>query len=171
MHHFKKHKKKRCGKIVTGNIYYPTGELYFSGTYSTAEYNNREPWRPVLLMKGTKYYKNGNKFREGVFQRAGLLMGKEYYENGQIRFSGIFNNKDKDSTYYIYGKLINSDGVVSGPGWIHVNNSYYGPSYPVYGKWFGEDGELCYEGFFKKTTIGSLGYPKIIWPEGYGRIY
>lgn len=131
--------------IVSGRVYYPSGKLYFEGTYDDSCMNNLRPWKPATLCEGIVYYENGNKYREGIFQWCGLLKGKEYYPNGHLKFEGTFNNKD------------------SGNG-----GNYYGPSYPVEGKFYSEEGLLVYEGKFIVSHMNGVGYPEVLKPEGYG---
>ena len=47
---------------------------------------------------------------------------------------------------------------------------YYGPSYPVEGTFYSEDGAVLYIGKFKVVKQGSLGYPKVIVPENFGSL-
>lgn len=91
---------------------------------------------------GTEYWPNNNKKREGYFQQAGLLYGKMYDKNGQLYYEGLFNDK------------VNEDG------------KYYGPSYPTIGKYY-KDGKLIYEGKFKISKLGSVGYPHVEIPVGF----
>jgi|GEM_PF-1600729 len=91
--------------------------------------------------EGTTYYANGNKHLEGKFYIKGFVEGKEYYRNGQIRFEG------KCVEYWAYG-----------------------PNYPKEGKWYDMDGKLLYSGKFKTIVRGSLGWPVIVFPEGFGHI-
>lgn len=142
--------------IVTGKIYDDTGALFFDGTYDDSEFHKG---KPIHKIEGTMYHKNGNKFREGIFQRAGLLVGKEYYESGALKFEGKFNDKrfpDDPSKAEVDTK---------------ADKGYYGPSYPVEGKFYAEDGTLIYEGKFDIGKQGSVGYPRVIFPEGYGSLH
>ena len=86
---------------------------------------------------GTVYFKNGNKYQEGIFDVKGFTCGREYYPNGQIRFEGKYD-------------------VCSG----------YGPNYPVRGRVYDENGNLKFAGSFKIVRTG-LGYPMIKNPNGY----
>ena len=83
---------------------------------------------------GVAYYSNGNKYREGIFGRRGMIEGKEFYSNGKIKFEGILKY----------------------PG--------YGPIYPTMGNLYNEDGELIFSGKFevKKGGVGfpMVKYPK-----------
>ena len=88
----------------------------------------------------TKYYPNGNKQYEGVFDSKGLVRGVEYYPNGNIRFSGQFKH-----------------------------NSGYGPNFPVCGKFYSEEGDLLYDGEFVIFKTG-VGWPFVTMPEGYGSV-
>ena len=91
--------------------------------------------------QGTTYYTNGKKHLEGKFYIKGFVEGKEYYHNGQIRFEGKCTE---------YGA--------------------YGPNPPKEGKWYDKDGKLLYSGKFKIIAIGSMGWPRIVCPEGFGHI-
>ncbi len=141
--------------IREGKLYYDTGELYFEGTYDDSEWNNLKPWEPLRLIEGTEYYKNGNKYREGKFQISGLLEGREYYESGTIKFEGIFNDKH---------------GIRNAPIDKGRSGSYYGPAYPIEGKFYAKDGTLVYEGEFRVVHQGGVGYPKVVFPEGFGSL-
>ncbi len=132
--------------MAEGKLYYDTGELYFEGTYDDSDWNNLKPWKPTNLIEGIEYYRNGHKYREGRFQKAGLLKGREYYPSGGLKFEGQFNDK------------------------AHGHGSYYGPSYPVYGCFYGEDGTLLYEGRFTVRGMGGCGYPRVEIPEGFGSL-
>ena len=125
---------------VYGKLYYDTGELWYEGYYSPAEYyvHHHSP-----SGRGVCYYRCGVIYREGQFQGSGLFEGKEYYPSGQLKFEGRYNHK--------------ASGL-----------PYYGPSYPLYGKFYAEDGSLVYEGEFKIERQGSVCYPKVIIPEGFG---
>lgn len=127
---------------VYGKLYYDTGELKYEGYYSPTKHDAvyHEPHG-----KGTSYYKNGVVYREGQFQHGGLFEGKEYYSSGKLKFEGRYNCRATD-------------------------RGYYGPTYPLFGKFYGEDGSLIYEGNFKVEKQGSVGYPKVIFPEGYGSL-
>lgn len=125
---------------VYGKLYYDTGELYYEGYYVPAEHValHHEP-----RGKGVCYYKSGVLYREGQYQHGGLFEGKEYYSSGKLKFEGRYNCRDLDK-------------------------EYYGPTYPLYGKFYAEDGSLLYEGDFKIEKQGSVGYPKVTFPEGFG---
>ena len=88
----------------------------------------------ILAFFGVAYYSNGNKYREGIFGRRGMIEGKEFYSNGKIKFEGILKY----------------------PG--------YGPIYPTMGNLYNEDGELIFSGKFevKKGGVGfpMVKYPK-----------
>ncbi|MCD8106799.1 MAG: hypothetical protein LUE20_02400 [Oscillospiraceae bacterium] len=161
----------REGSITTGKVYYDTGELYFEGTYYNDYWCQKERWRPVDLIKGTAYFKNGNKYREGYFQRGGLLVGREYYESGILRFDGIFNDKGgildvtKDveliETYQKFKDKYHP---------IRYTDSYYGPIFPLCGRFYSEKGELLLDGNFRVRLQGGVGYPKVISPKEYGKL-
>ena len=104
---------------IYGKFYSDEGDLAYEG-HTIFD-------RPYGL--GTSYYANGNKCREGVFERKGLTEGKEYYSNGQLKFEGIFQR-----------------------------NGGYGPNYPSFGNYYSRDGELIFSGKFKGYRSG-VGFP------------
>ena len=132
-----------------GQLYYPTGELYFVGRYDESSIMN--DGLPYRLYAGIKFYKDGTVYREGIFQWGGLYYGREYYPSGKLKFLGQFNDKHGEITG---GKPEN----------------YYGPSYPVKGIFYGEGGEILYKGDFTVCKRGSLGYPQVVIPEGFGSL-
>lgn len=127
---------------VFGKLFYGTGELRYEGYYAPTEPSakNHEP-----IGSGILYFKSGVVYREGQFQHGGLLEGKEYYPSGNLKFEGRYNCRKTDATYY-------------------------GPTYPIFGKFFSEDGTLIYEGDFKIVKQGNMGYPVVILPEGFGSL-
>jgi len=127
---------------VYGKLYYDTGELKYEGYYTPIEPD--ATWHEPMG-QGTLYYKNGVVFRKGQFQHGGLLEGKEFYPSGKLKFAGRYNCRKTDG-------------------------GYYGPSYPLYGKFFSEQGLLLYDGKFKVVKQGNLGYPKVVFPEGFGSL-
>lgn len=118
--------------------YYRTGELRYEGYILRSSNAGSEP-----NGQGVLYYRTGKVYREGIFQHGGLLVGKEYYQSGNLKFEGQYNNRESDG-------------------------SYYGPTYPVCGKFYNDKGELLYEGAFKIVKQGNVGFPKVIIPEGFG---
>ena len=94
--------------------------------------------------RGICYYKSGIKYREGQFQRGGLLEGKEYYRSGELKFEGQYNYRE--------------------------TGNYYGPPYPVNGKFYDKDGDLIYKGDFKIGHRINVGYPVVLFPEGFGSL-
>ncbi|MDD4081065.1 MAG: HD domain-containing protein [Eubacteriales bacterium] len=96
---------------------------------------------------GRAYQRDGTLAAEGIFTLGGLLAGKMYYPSGQVKFDGRCNDK-------------------RAPGM----GNYYGPTYPLSGKFYAEDGTLLYEGEFKVEKMGNAGYPKVIFPEGFGSL-
>lgn len=124
-----------------GKLYYDTGELKYEGHYET----NQDGCHSWPKGKGTAYFKTGAVYREGEFQRGGLLNGKEYYPSGKLKFEGKYNCREKDG-------------------------GYYGPTYPSHGKFYSEDGTLIYDGDFKIEKRGSMGYPMVVKPEGFGHL-
>ena len=126
---------------MSHKLYYRTGELRYEGYLSPRDASGyREP-----KGQGVMYYKSGKVFREGIFQHGGLLQGKEYYPSGNLKFEGRYNDRN-------------------------INGGYYGPTYPVWGKFYGDDGMLVYEGPFKVERQGSVGFPKVVEPEGFGSL-
>lgn len=125
---------------VYGKLYYDTGELRYEGYYSPNDHTvtHHEP-----NGRGISFYKSGVVYREGQFQHGGLFEGKEYYPSGKLKFEGRYNCR-------------------------RSGNGYYGPSYPLRGRFYSEDGELLFDGEFKVTKLGSVGYPKVVFPEGFG---
>jgi len=96
----------------------------------------------VLKFYGYEYYEDGNVKYEGILQRGGLYEGRYYYPNGKLKFAGRYNERE-------------------------INGGYYGPPFPVNGSYYSEDGELIFQGRFRIQRLGSLGYPKVIFPEGF----
>lgn len=128
-------------------MYYPTGELYFVGRYDETALDS--DGMPYKLYAGVMFYKDGTIYKEGIFQWGGLYYGRLFYPSGRLKFVGRFN--DKHGT--ITGKQT--------PG-------YYGPSYPVEGIFYAEDGTVLYDGKFTIRQLGTLGYPQVVFPEGFG---
>lgn len=91
-------------------------------------------------IRGQVYFHSGILWMEGEFQRGGLRKGNEYYPSGQLMFSGEYNDRE--------------------------TGSYYGPPYPLCGKFYTEDGTLVYNGKVQRVSHGSLGYPYIRLPNG-----
>ena len=78
-----------------------------------------------------------------------MKVGEVYYPSGELKFIGQFNDKH---------------GVITGK----EAESYYGPSYPKEGTFYAEDGTILYQGKFQIQKFGSIRYPKVIVPEGFG---
>ena len=89
---------------------------------------------------GTAFYPDGTRYMEGVWGCKGIIAGREYYPNGQLRFEGAYHH-----------------------------NGGYGPTFPQYGRFFGTDGELLYEGLFRITKSG-VGWPTVVEPAEYGKV-
>ena len=89
---------------------------------------------------GTSFYPDGKPKQEGIWGIKGLLVGREYYSNGQMRFEGVYRL-----------------------------NQAYGPNEPVFGSYYSSEGELKYYGKFQ-IFHGSVGYPMVGIPEGFGPI-
>ena len=92
-------------------------------------------------LEGTQYYEDGRIWRTGRFQRGGLKEGREYYPSGQLMFEGSYNDRE--------------------------TGQYYGPPYPVSGKFYLEDGTLLYDGRVRVARLGGVGYPHVVLPDGY----
>jgi ADP-ribosylglycohydrolase len=121
-------------------IYYDTGEVKYRGGGYPSEYDQKL----IRFGNGIEYYKNGTIKYEGFFIWAGLIRGKQYYKSGQLKFEGDYHDKRTDG-------------------------NYYGPTYPIQGRFYSRSGKLIYDGVFTKTS-GGLGYPKIVFPDGFGSI-
>ena len=106
-------------------LYSESGELVYEG-YTTLD-------KPYGL--GVAYYSNGNKYREGIFGRKGLLEGKEFYSNGQVKFEGTM-----------------------------IINNGYGPNFPKMGNLYNEDGNLIFSGKFEWKK-GGVGWPMMKYPS------
>lgn len=126
-------------QILNTKLFYPSGKLRYEGTYMPdwSSYSSHSE----LYIEGTLYYENGNVWKKGTFQSSGLLEGEEYYPNGQLMFRGRYNDKA-------------------------MNGSYYGPSYPLYGQFYDEEGNLVYDGEVKIGRSGNLRYPHVVLPDG-----
>ena len=157
--------------IATGKVFYDTGELYFEGSYYDDAWNNLRPWQPLVLINGTTYYRNGNKCAEGYFQWGGLLMGKTYYESGALKFDGIFNDKhrliDKTNDAELVADYCRIRDKYNP---INRSNDYYGPAFPICGKFYSESGELLLDGCSKIRKQGGVGYPTVVEPAEYGSL-
>lgn len=129
--------------IEYGKLYYDTGEIHYEGYYKAFEHDAtcHKPWG-----RGIMYYKDGSIKKEGIFGLGGLLEGRLYYPSGKLKFEGKFNNK-------------------AGKG-----GSYYGPTYPISGKFYLENGSLAYSGGFKVVRQGNVGYPKVVKPANFGSL-
>ena len=95
-----------------------------------------------------EFYPDGKVKKVGYAVKAGLCEGRVYYPSGNLHYEGSFFRK---------GELPGSD--------------YYGPTYPTYGKFFSESGELVYEGQAKIKRIGNASWPVVIFPEGFDRLH
>lgn len=133
--------------MKVGELYYPTGELRFVGRYDeTAIDSDGDPYK---LYAGVEFYKDGTVYREGIFQWGGLYYGRIFYPSGKLKFIGQFNDKH---------------GTITGK----EAESYYGPSYPKEGTFYAEDGTILYQGKFQIEKKGSIRYPRVVVPEGFG---
>ncbi len=133
----------KAPEIQYGKLYYDSGELRYEGHYETAEHDVNVHY---ARGSGSLYYRDGTLHKEGTFGLGGLLEGRIYYPSGQLKFEGKFNDK-------------------SGKG-----GSYYGPTYPIKGKFWLEDGSLAYEGKFEVVRQGNVGFPKVVFPENFGSL-
>lgn len=106
-------------------IYTESGEPVYEG-YTTLD-------KPYGL--GVAYYSNGNKYREGVFGRKGLLEGKEFYSDGRVKSEGTM-----------------------------IANNGYGPNFPKMGNLYNKDGNLIFSGKFE-CKKGGVGWPMIKYPS------
>jgi len=127
--------------IKYGKLYYDTGEFRYEGHYETDEHDENVHY---ARGSGRLYYKDGALHQEGEFSLGGLSEGRIYYPSGQLKFEGVFNSKK--------------------------GTTYYGPTYPVHGKFWREDGSLAYEGKFDVIRQGSVGFPKVVVPENFGSL-
>ena len=125
--------------------YYDSGAIKFEGHGVPDRESQSQKGNPKFIRygEGKSYYEDGTIKEEGFFQLAGLLFGRSYYPSGALKFEGKYNDKQ------------------------HGHGTYYGPSYPVYGRFYSEKGKLKYEGEFKIIHQGNVGYPKVIYPEGF----
>lgn len=125
--------------IQYGKLLYDTGEVRYEGYYEPFEHDCSSHWPSG---QGTMYYKDGTIYKEGRFAPGGLSEGRIYYPSGQLKFEGVFNSKK--------------------------GMTYYGPTYPIRGKFWREDGSLAYDGKFDVIRQGSVGFPKVVVPENFG---
>lgn len=109
----------------TKKLYTESGEPVYEG-YTTLD-------KPYGL--GVAYYSNGNKYREGVFGRKGLLEGKEFYSDGRVKSEGTM-----------------------------IANNGYGPNFPKMGNLYNKDGNLIFSGKFE-CKKGGVGWPMIKYPS------
>ena len=96
---------------------------------------------------GRTFYIDGTVSSEGIYTKGGLLAGKMYYPSGKLKFNGTCNDKRSPEC-----------------------GNYYGPTYPIKGQFYAEDDTLLYDGDFKIEHTGSAGWPKVIYPEGFGSL-
>ena len=126
------------GEIQNGKLFYESGALRYEGSYIAGVYEHSS--HSEYYLEGTLYYESGQIWRVGCFQAGGLRNGREYYPSGQLMFEGKYNDK--------------------------VTGSYYGPAYPLIGKFYLEDGTLLYDGNVRVTHRGSVAYPYVVIPGG-----
>ena len=94
---------------------------------------------------GFLFYENRKVSSFGILQASGLYKGVSYWQNGKKKFIGKCNDRMK-------------------------SGSYYGPSYPVKGKFYNSEGKKVYQGIFICSHQGSIGYPRVDFPSNYGSI-
>ena len=135
--------------MKAGNLYYPSGALLFVGSYD--ETSIGDDGIPHRFYAGIEFYEDGTPHREGLFQLGGLYCGRIFYPSGKVKFVGQFNDKHGEFTG---GKP----------------ECYYGPSYPVEGIFYSEDGAVLYSGKFRVRKQGNVGYPKVVVPENFGSL-
>lgn len=135
--------------MKTGTLHYPNGQVRFVGRYDDTKLD--PDGQPYIFFAGVKFREDGTLWCEGIFQHGGLYYGRLFYPSGKLKFIGQFNDKH---------------GAITG----RKTESYYGPSYPVEGTFYAEDGSVLYQGAFKIQKQGSVGYPKVIVPEGFGSL-
>lgn len=133
--------------MKVGEVYYPTGELRFVGRYDDTALDS--DGYPYKFFAGVEFYKDGTVYREGIFQHGGLYYGRIFYPSGKLKFIGQFNDKH---------------GTITGKRTV----GYYGPSYPTEGTFYAEDGTILYQGRFTIRKNGSIMYPQVVVPEGFG---
>ncbi len=145
--------RRKITEEEMGRIFFDDGDLRRDNVHLVLP----EPVWEKIYMDGTLVYEgftvdhkafgagryfapNGNLYMEGVFGIKGFLSGKVFYPNGSVRFDGCFRL-----------------------------NHAYGPNFPEYGSWYGEDGKLKYHGKFY-VYRSSLGWPRVYAPEGFGSV-
>lgn len=135
--------------MAIGTLYYPSGQVHFIGRYDETKIDSTG--QCYGLLAGIEFRENGTLWREGIFQWGGLYYGRLFYPSGKLKFIGQFNDKH---------------GTITGC----KPEGYYGPSYPVEGTFYAEDGSVLYQGAFRIRKQGSIGYPKVTVPEGFGSL-
>ena len=98
-----------------------------------------------IIAGGFLFYENRKVSSFGILQASGLYKGVSYWQNGKKKFIGKCNDRMK-------------------------SGSYYGPSYPVKGKFYNSEGKKVYQGIFICSHQGSIGYPRVDFPSNYGSI-
>ena len=135
--------------MATGTLYYPSGQIRFIGRYDETKIDSSG--QCYAFLAGVEFREDGSLRQEGIFQWGGLYYGRLFYPSGKLKFIGQFNDK--------HGTITNCRA-----------DDYYGPSYPVEGTFYAEDGAILYRGKFTVRKRGSLGYPQVIVPEGFGAL-
>lgn len=120
---------------ILGRLYYEDGSLAYDG-YFTED----EKWKVCRCGLGTQYYPDGTVYREGIFNRRGLLLGREYYPNGKLRYQLVLRE-----------------------------NLGYGPNFPVCGIFYDDQGREVYTGKFT-VWAGGVGYPVVKVPKNFGDV-
>ena len=143
-------------KVYFGELYYPSGALQYRGCLREEAQESGGFIGPFAYGEGTEFFEDGTVSKQGYFQRAGLLYGKVYYPSGKLKFVGIYNYKEFE---------VENDYTLSGD-----NHDYYGPSYPLYGRFYAEDGKMLHHGKFTVHFSGSVGYPYVVHPKEFGNL-
>ncbi|WP_277032775.1 hypothetical protein [Propionimicrobium lymphophilum] len=123
-------------------LYYPNGKLKYFGQVDKLHGSDE---KLVPGGRGISFNEDGSIFQTGIFYRRGLQAGCTFYTSGKLKSIAVYN----------------------GPNEFQ---EYYGPSYPSWGMFFTEDGELVFLGKFEVTHSGGVGYPKVLTPKGYGSL-
>lgn len=111
-----------------------------------------------------KVYEDGSLLYEGfTVDHKAFGPGRCFFPDGRVHMDGIFGVKG-----FICGRIYYPNGLVRFEGCFRVNHAY-GPNFPEFGTWYGDDGELRYHGMFS-VSCSSLGWPKVITPEGFGSV-
>ena len=91
----------------------------------------------------------------------GSYMDEVVYRNSPVHYMANMSN---DHPYI--GQFNDKHGTITGK----QAESYYGPSYPTEGTFYAEDGTVLYRGKFEICKKGSIRYPSVVVPEGFGSL-